>query len=78
MEDKNFKYFMQQVKTLEKDHAGEFVVVYDQQIVKYFKNFDEACVYAENNYKNGTYIIQPCTYELNFVKSRRVTGIANG
>jgi len=78
MENENFRFFMQQVKSLEKDHQGEFAVVHKQQIVNFFDNFDDACAYAEENYEDGTYLVQPCAYELNLVKSRRITGAVSG
>ncbi|MCL2096444.1 MAG: hypothetical protein FWH10_06005 [Oscillospiraceae bacterium] len=78
MRESNFRFFMEQVKELEKEHRGQFAVIYKKKITGFFNDFNDARNYAEENYKDGAYLIQPCEYELNIAKSRRITGKING
>ena len=74
MRNENFKFFMKQVKSLEINHKGEFALVHKKKIVGFFSNHSEAYKYAEEMYEDGTFLIQPCSYEANFAKLRHING----
>ena len=74
MQDRNFKYFLKNVADLERTHKNKFVVVHHQKMEAFFDDFDAAYTYAEDNYEDGTYLVQQCSQKATFIKSRRFAG----
>ena len=59
----NYEYFKLRLPELMKEHRGQFVVIKDQQIVKFFDTFHEAFVEMSQKEARGTFIIQLCMPE---------------
>ena len=74
MQDKNFRFFLKNIKQLEKAHKNKFVIIHNKEPKNYFNDFNSAYDYAEKNYEDGTYIVQQCSRKATFVNSRRFVG----
>ena len=43
---------------LELDHTGEWVLIYDRELIKFFAEFQAAASYAVQKYGRGPYLIK--------------------
>jgi hypothetical protein len=56
--DNNIETFEAMRSDLETHHAGEWVLIYDQEVIAFFKAFDEAAEAAVQQFGRGPYLIR--------------------
>lgn len=57
---KELKYFIDNQDELVKKYLGKFLVISNEHVQGAFDSTIEADKFAQNNFQNGEYIIQPC------------------
>ena len=59
--DKNFQAFKKLLPTIKSSHSGEYALLRDRKIIKYFASASDAFTHAEKNYPDGVFSIQKVT-----------------
>jgi len=68
--DRNFEYFLGQLKELDRNHRGEYALLRHQQIVGFFARVEDAAKAAEQQYPDRLYsiqVVEPEPVDLGFV-----------
>ena len=60
MLEKEFEYYLKHQAELVKKYEGRYLVIVGQKVVGDYESELEAYKSAEGQYKQGSYLIQPC------------------
>lgn len=55
-----FKYYLENQKTLVEKYAGKFLVIRGNEVVGNYETFEEALKESQEKYEMGTFLIQQC------------------
>ena len=62
---KNYEVFKQHLNEMMQEHAGEFVVIHEQEIKEYFDTFEDAWKWSRGKFEPETFIIQRVEKDVN-------------
>lgn len=61
--DQLLEFFDSLREKLVEEHHNEYVVIYDNQLIKFFDSHEDAFFYADERYAEGTFLVAHCVTE---------------